>query len=406
MTTTRIDAHRWVSRLGRLAMAAFLTACAGSAAPGAAGQGVATIPAKPQAPDRATRTPVVTADVTNSDDQVLQELWKSRVLEASKDLTASDFMLGPGDVLRISIPLIENLKDRTVRVSEENTIALPMLGEINVSGMNEEDLRTELSHRVRKYMYHPQVDVFVQHTENRQVAVLGSVKSPGRYMLASRSDTLMTMIGRAGGMTEDAASRVILIPASGAGAAGAHGAAVRSQHAESDPPAGSPLAFDPDGSPTFSQASVAQPVKLDDLPKIAGPIEVIIRLSRSGDQRYLGLPARAGDTILVPAAGEVTVQGWVDKPGAFKITPGMTVLGSVAAAGGALFSSSATLLRDQGDGSKIEMPLDLARIKRGEAPDPPLQGGDVIILERSVVGALPYTVYFLISRIGLGVPAS
>src|SRR5262249_44472902 len=94
----------------------------------------------------------------------------------------------------------------------EDTISLPLLGEISVSGMTEEDLRKELHRRLRKYFYHPQVALFMQHTENRQVAVLGAVKAPGRYMLASRDDTLMAMISRAGGTTDDAASRIILIP--------------------------------------------------------------------------------------------------------------------------------------------------------------------------------------------------
>ena len=53
--------------------------------------------------------------------------------------------------------------------------------------MSEEDLRNELAKRVGKYMYHPQVEVFLQHTENRQVAVIGAVKVPGRYTLSSRS---------------------------------------------------------------------------------------------------------------------------------------------------------------------------------------------------------------------------
>ena len=55
--------------------------------------------------------------------------------------------------------------------------------------------------------------MFLQHTENRQVAVLGSVKKPGRYMLASRTDSIMTMISRAGGLNDDASTRIMLFPA-------------------------------------------------------------------------------------------------------------------------------------------------------------------------------------------------
>ena len=32
----------------------------------------------------------------------------------------------------------------------------------------------------------------------------------------------------------------------------------------------------------------------------------------------------------------------------------------------------------------------------------PLQGGDVVVVERSVVGAVPYALYFLVSHVGVG----
>ena len=91
-------------------------------------------------------------------------------------------------------------------MSEQGTISLPLLGQISVSGMTQQDFINDLSNRTRKYVYHPQVEVFLLHSENREVAVLGSVKKPGRYMLTSRSDTIMTMISRAGGLNTDAAA--------------------------------------------------------------------------------------------------------------------------------------------------------------------------------------------------------
>jgi len=335
------------------------------------------------------------------DAQILENLWKSRT-EVAADDKSSDFVLGPGDVLRISLPQLDSQTDRSVRVSdedapilpsnngaydapgdvvrvsEEGTIALPLLGVINVSGLTEAGLRDELTRRVSNYVYKPQVGVFLEHTESRDVAVLGSVKNPGRYTLASRSDTIMTMISHAGGMTEGAASRIILVPAPHATAGGkARLAATTLAH-------GAPL----DGSSTQEN--------LDD--------QAIINLSRADNQRYLELPARPGDVIIVPAAGEVTVEGWVPNPGKFKITSGMTALSAIAAAGGAEFTSSATLLREQGNGGKFNVPLDLPKLKSGTEPDVPLQGGDVVVVERSVVGAVPYSVYFLVSHIGLGFP--
>src|SRR5207245_5144131 len=104
-----------------------------------------------------------------------------------------------------------------------------------------------------------------------------------------------------------------------------------------------------------------------------GEETLVISTTRADDQRYLELPARPGDVIIVPAAGQVTVQGWVGKGGAFGITPGMTVLGSIAAAGGALFSNSATLVRQQRNGQQLNVSLDLAKLKSGEEQDVQVQ---------------------------------
>ncbi len=326
----------------------------------------------------------------------LENLWQVRVVDRSADASSAGFTLGPGDLFRISVPQIPQLRDRTVRVSEQGTISLPLLGEISVNGMTQQDLLIDLSNRCRKYMYHPQVEVFLLHSENREVAVLGAVKKPGRFMLTSRSDTIMTMISRAGGLTADAAARILLVPAP----------ATKEQSLEHN---GSPASTPPLQTPDARGSSVApialrDPADLNSVMRQRPADQVFITTSRAEDQRYLELPAKPGDVIVVPAAGQVTVQGWVDKPGAFPITSGMTVLGSVAAAGGPLFSSAATLLREQSDGHKLEVALDLNKMKHGEQPDLPVQGGDVVVVERSVAGAVPYSLYFLVQRIGIGLP--
>ena len=385
---------RPVFRLACLASLMMLTACATSAPPDNA---ASKTPSSPQAApnvDAPQRT--VALDPGQNDPEALESLWRSRAARESGDISLPDFAIGPGDVLRISLPQLDQMKDRTVRVSEHDTIDLPMLGVINVAGMSQGDLRNELSRRVEKYVYKPQVAVYLEETQNRLVAVLGAVKTPGRYMLTSRLDTIMTMISRAGGRTEDAASRIILIPTP-----------IAAYHAEplmasaNHEHAFSAIGQRTSGLASGSQSQFVEPVALS---AQTMPDGVVIDLSRSANQRYLALPVRSGDVIIVPAAGEVTVQGWVNKPGAFKITPGMTVLSALAAAGGAVFTSSATLLREQGNGGKFTIPLNIPKITNGTEPDLPLQGGDVVVANRSVLGAIPYTGYFFINHMGIGIP--
>jgi protein involved in polysaccharide export with SLBB domain len=344
----------------------------------------------------------------SSNTKVLEQLWQSRIADVSATDSSSEFPLGPGDVLQISIPQIPQLGNRLERVSENNTISLPLLGQINVSGMTQEDLLHTLAQRTAKYVRHPQVDVFLQHTEGRQVAVIGAVRNPGRYSLASRSDTIMTMVGRAGGMTETAGSRIILLPASSAPDFNLAAAASQGEDSLAAPRRASYTPGQAVQTPGGRGPSVPANGQASAAMGFAQALQrrVVISTTSAQDQRYLELPARPGDVVLIPAAGQVTVQGWVDKPGAFMISPGMTVLSSIAAAGGAVFTNSATLLRQQDDGRKMDVRFNLAKVKRGEQPDMQVQSGDVVVVERSPVGAIPYTLYFLVQKVGIGVAAT
>jgi protein involved in polysaccharide export with SLBB domain len=119
---------------------------------------------------------------------------------------------------------------------------------------------------------------------------------------------------------------------------------------------------------------------------------------------------RPGDVIIVPGSGEVLVQGWVDKAGSYKITPGLTVLGAVAAAGGALFAAdinAVKIARTNERGEKISLLADLEGIKRGEKPDIAVLEGDVVEVPSHapmlVVQGL-YRFFSTVVHIGASVP--
>jgi len=140
----------------------------------------------------------------------LELLWQQRMQEG----LIADYPIGPGDVLEISVPAMEELSNRTGRVSGKGTLSLPFVGVIQVSGLTEKGLREEIRHRLQKnYMYDPQVNLFVREYRSRQVAVIGAVEKPGLYSLASGANTLLDMISQAGGMTERASPRINFIPA-------------------------------------------------------------------------------------------------------------------------------------------------------------------------------------------------
>jgi polysaccharide export outer membrane protein len=309
----------------------------------------------------------------------LAHLWDKR----THDAPLADYPIGPGDVLEIAVPAIEELNGRMVRVSGEGTITLPLIGVIQAAGLTETEVREKIGHQLETYMHTPQFNLFVREYRSRQVAVIGAVAKPGLYNLAGQADTILDMVASAGGMIAEAAPRILLIPAEPTdnGAAKALAAVLPVQ-----------LASAPPSSGILKQT---EPLVLD-----------LQNLARGGNQIYLSLPARPGDVIIVPVSGQVLVQGWVDKPGPYKITSGLTVLGAVAAAGGPLFpadTSSVQIIRSGKHGDSITYTVDLERIKRGEMPDRPVQEADVIEVSSSTAKLVPYGVYrFFTSLIRIG----
>ncbi|MGH7780008.1 MAG: polysaccharide biosynthesis/export family protein [Candidatus Binataceae bacterium] len=386
------------------AIAAGFAACSSQdsmpAAPAVSADGAATMPGA----------------AANSDDTArLDALWQQR----TRDKSAGDFTVGPGDVLEVSVPAIDDLKDRSVRVSGDNTIALPLAGVINVKGLTEAGVRDQIKTRLEKYMYEPQVDVFTKEYESRQVAVVGMVQKPGLYTLVSPNDTVLAMISRAGGMTVEGAQRILLIPAApGQGAETSAMLAAASQLGAAPAPAPvTPKAAVAEGAEKPSEGIAIGPVDegqsvpasyqppTTQIPAgIGGSDPIVIDLNNTHNENELAIPARPGDVIIVPAAGQVMVKGWVRNTGAFKITPGMTVLGAVTAAGGEMFSSQAVILRTSATSgaAKVEIPVDLAAIQKGTAPDVAVQSGDVVIVRKSVAGAVPYAAYSVFQKFSTG----
>ncbi|MGO9455408.1 MAG: polysaccharide biosynthesis/export family protein [Candidatus Binataceae bacterium] len=355
---------------------------------------------------------VASSSSAGSQDRI-EQIWEAR----QHDSTTRDFAIGPGDVLKISSPDLEEIKDREERVSAQDTIDLPLAGEVKVGGLTQEQAREAIQTALSRLVKDPQVDVFIQeYSGSQQVAVVGMVNKPGLYPLTSRSNTILDMIGLAGGMGASASNTVIFIPAppgsdatppeglmdSLAGAqqpkqpAGATAVQVSQITAQS---AAQPIQPMSAGIANNAQSPM-DPASLSALLKDANPIYInIITLSRGS---HRNLPVRPGDVLIVPAVGEVLVQGWVGTPGAFQITPGMTALAAITAAGGQWFSSNATVLRAGPNGEKTQIPVDLSKVEKGQEPDVPVESGDVVIVNRSVVGAVPYSLYFLASHFGAG----
>jgi len=319
----------------------------------------------------------------NGDVERLVSLWQKR----SQEKIGSDFPIGVGDTVEISVPPIEELRSRTVRIGGDGTIALPFVGKLEAAGLTEEELQQKLVERLKTYMYNPRVIVFVKEYHSRQVAVLGGVTKPGVYSLVSGADTLIDVLSQAGGIAAGSEAKVYLIPA---------------ELAEKEPK---------------TQIASAMPQSIlqkDPSPLIlkrTDPILIDVKqISFGGNQQYLSLPVRPGDVIMVPNGGQVLVEGWVEKPGAYGLSPGLTVAGVVVQAGGPLYPAevnSVKLIRAERGGGKSFIYADLEKIKRGESLDIPLQGGDIVEVSAQNSKLVAYGFYrFFTTIVNVGVGAN
>jgi polysaccharide biosynthesis/export protein len=358
---------------------------------------------------RSTAAAQAAADIPKNQ---VERVWSER----QNDSFNPDFAIGAGDVLEISAPDVDEIKDRTERVSAENTIELPVAGEIKVGGLTEQQARVAIRQALSRLIKDPQVDVFVKEYSSRQVAVIGMVNKPGLYSLNSRSNTILDMIGQAGGMNDRASQTIIFVPVPPGVVANSTetrglidivgngtddlNAKPSETHSSSEAETAAKAEA---GEGSVSSSAVIQgqtPNALTSLLREEHPISLSVASVVRGSHR--DIPVRPGDVIIVPNTGNVMVQGWVRTPGAYTVTPGLTTLGAVTAAGGQMFSSSAKVLRADTDGQLVGIPVDLAKIEAGTEQDVPVQAGDVVIVERSAVGAAPYFVYSIFQKFGSG----
>lgn len=330
----------------------------------------------------------------------LDALWEKRA--TAKDST--DYPIGPGDVIEVSAPGVDDLKDRTVRVSGNGEVELPLIGIVQASGMSESGFRDRLKAALGKYMYDPQVDVFVKEYHSRQVAVVGAVRRPGLVVLTGSGDSILDVITQAGGMTPDAADEIVILPE----VKGGRGklAELAAAYAEPSRTAGKTVrpAIAKGQSPDREQAQggVVDVVSLEQNLGNGPAVVIPLKTAMTGSRKYVNMPASPGDIIVVPGGGNVMVTGWVYKAGFFQVGSGLSVLGAVGAAGGAMFAADptrATLIRSDGTGSKVSIPMNLVRISKGEDPDIPVRANDVIDVPYSDLKIAPYVVYNLLTRV-------
>lgn len=98
---------------------------------------------------------------------------------------------------------------QTYQVEDDGTVALPLIGHIQVAGLTRAEAAKKVEELYRQnVLVNPIIDLKIV---NLKVTILGEIRTPGNYPLVKDKTNLVEMIGQAGGLTEKANEKTIKI---------------------------------------------------------------------------------------------------------------------------------------------------------------------------------------------------
>jgi polysaccharide biosynthesis/export protein len=272
---------------------------------------------------------------------------------ASSEVVSSDYVIGPEDVLQIAVFSVSDL-NQTVRVANDGTIALPLLGRMKASGLTSDQLRDRLETELAKnLLQHPHVSVFVEQYHARPVSIVGAVEKPGLYQITGPR-SLVEMISLAGGLakrTTAAAGKSVYVTR-------------------------------PEGFKNLKTVPGMQELAPN---KISIDLKDLLYTQADG----LNIQIEPHDIIAVSKADVIYVAGGgVQKPGGFILEDrdSVTVVQALAMAQG--FAPNAAkrhvrIIHTKPDGSHVETYIDVKEIIKDKAPDPVLGANDILYVPTS-----------------------
>ncbi len=212
-----------------------------------------------------------------------------------------DFPLAPGDTIRIQVFQNPDLTLET-RVSESGNVSYPLVGTLRLGGLSVTEAEKTVGNALSQggFIQKPQVTIVVLDLRGSQVAVLGQVNRPGRFVLETATTRVSDVLALAGGA-----------------ATGGDDVAI--------------VTGERDGKPFRQQV---------DIPSLF-----------LNPQSRADVVLQGGDTVYVHRAPVVYVYGEAQRPGAFRIERGMTVMQALAQGGGPTARGSERRLRLHRTGS-------------------------------------------------------
>ena len=289
------------------------------------------------------------------------EIEKSKEEEAdSISLLKNPYLLGPGDLLKISI-LDAPEEDKLFRILNSGYVTVPFIGEVEVSGLSVQNAKLKIERELNKYLLRPLIELRVEETRELKVSISGEINIPGIYTLKtslSKNHTIVDAIQRAGGITTMANLKNITIIRRTEGI-----------------------------NPSYKKAN----------------IDIFSSLINGNQEKNIYL--FDGDRIFIPRAESITNDKWtnlspksigvsvigeVTKPGRIELRPQATLNEAVLSAGGPKTARGSRgkikLIRFNRNGtiSQNNYKLNLSN-PSGHKNNPQLENGDIITIYRTPI---------------------
>jgi polysaccharide biosynthesis/export protein len=113
--------------------------------------------------------------------------------------TDPSYVIGPEDVLDINVWKEPDVS-RVVPVRPDGRISLPLINDVQASGLSPQQLAALVTEKLRKYFNEPQVTVIVTAINSQRVFVVGEVLRAGAFPLIPGM-TVLQALSSAGGFT-------------------------------------------------------------------------------------------------------------------------------------------------------------------------------------------------------------
>ena len=240
----------------------------------------------------------------------------------------------------------------TVRVGLDGTIQLPLIGSVQVEGLTVHQAQSLIAERlISAGMYRdPQVTIQIAESPNQTATVIGELHGVVAIIGERRLYDVLAAVG-SGGFTSTATTVVL----------GGGGLPTTASHII-----------------TINRPGVAQPITVD----------LGTNPEKSAEAN---IPIFPRDTIVVPRVGVIYLLGAFKTQGAVPLTQNspMTLMKVAALTGGAGFEGKQgdmRIVRSVGTTRQV-IRVDLAKVVKGEAPDPVLQAEDIVFLPSSSMKA-------------------